>query len=222
QSVKTDAIGQYNKTSASATGSVTVATGGAVAVATDQTITIGSKTATIKAGSYTTDTLQSAMNTAFSKAGISTATASVSATGAIKIDTRLGADDAAGDADIGANTTFAITAATAAVTTGATISTADVSTVAGANDTMDSVDAALQSISNIRSDLGAIQNRFESTIANLQTISQNLDSSRSSIQDADFAQETANMSSAQILQQAGVSVLAQANQSQQNVLKLLQ
>jgi len=67
-----------------------------------------------------------------------------------------------------------------------------------------------------------VQNRFESTISNLQNISQNLTASRSAITDADFAQETANMSSAQILQQAGVSVLAQANQSQQIVQKLLQ
>jgi flagellin len=225
QSVKTDSIGQYNKTSATASGALTLVAG-KLSLTADQTITVGSKTATITKGDYTADTLQAAMNSAFSKAGISTAVATVtqqSATaGTLKIDTRLGADDAAGDADIGANTAFGITAATASVTTGAAIDTADVSTVAGANDTMDSVDAALQSISDIRSDLGAIQNRFESTIANLQTISQNLDSSRSSIQDADFAQETANMSSAQILQQAGVSVLAQANQSQQNVLKLLQ
>jgi flagellin len=74
----------------------------------------------------------------------------------------------------------------------------------------------------MRSDLGAVQNRFTSTIANLQTISQNLSSSRSQIQDADFAAETANMSSANILQQAGVSVLAQANATTQSVLKLLQ
>ena len=73
----------------------------------------------------------------------------------------------------------------------------------------------------MRSNLGAVQNRFSSTIANLQTISQNLSSSRSQIQDADFAAETANMSSANILQQAGVSVLAQANASTQSVLKLL-
>jgi len=94
--------------------------------------------------------------------------------------------------------------------------------VSGANDAIRRVDAALQSVSNLRSDLGAVQNRFQSTISNLQTISQNLDSSRSQIQDADFAAETANMSSANILQQAGVSVLAQANSSQQSVLKLLQ
>ncbi|TBR37191.1 MULTISPECIES: flagellin [Dyella] len=109
-----------------------------------------------------------------------------------------------------------------AIAIGGSLEDSSVKTVSGANDTISRVDAALSSISSMRSDLGAIQNRFDSTISNLQTISQNLDSSRSQIQDADFAQETANMSSANILQQAGVSVLAQANSSTQAVLKLLQ
>jgi flagellin len=103
-----------------------------------------------------------------------------------------------------------------------TLADSSVSTVDGANQTINRIDAALQSVSDLRSTLGAVQNRFDSTISNLQNISQNLTSSKSSITDADFAQETANMSSAQILQQAGVSVLAQANQSQQIVTKLLQ
>jgi flagellin len=102
------------------------------------------------------------------------------------------------------------------------IASANVKTVAGANDTISRIDAALSTVSSMRSNLGAVQNRFSSTIANLQTISQNLSSSRSQIQDADFAAETANMSSANILQQAGVSVLAQANATTQSVLKLLQ
>jgi flagellin len=113
-------------------------------------------------------------------------------------------------------------AATDSVSATDTLATSSVATVDSANDTINRVDAALQSISDLRSDLGAVQNRFESTISNLQNISQNLTASRSAITDADFAQETANMSSAQILQQAGVSVLAQANQSQQIVQKLLQ
>ena len=76
--------------------------------------------------------------------------------------------------------------------------------------------------SSIRGDLDAIQNRFESTISNLQGVSENLSAARSSIRDADFAQETANLTRAQILQQAGISILAQANVSQQSVLALLQ
>lgn len=113
-------------------------------------------------------------------------------------------------------------AGTTAIATGSSLAASDVKTVDGANDTISRIDAALSTISSMRSDLGAVQNRFSSTIANLQTISQNLSSSRSQIQDADFAAETANMSSANILQQAGVSVLAQANSSTQAVLKLLQ
>ena len=108
-----------------------------------------------------------------------------------------------------------------AIATGGTLAASDVKTVSGANDTISRIDAALSTISSMRSDLGAVQNRFQSTIANLQTISQNLSASRSQIQDADFAAETANMSSANILQQAGVSVLAQANATTQSVLKLL-
>jgi flagellin len=110
----------------------------------------------------------------------------------------------------------------AEIATASNLAASDVKTVAGANDTISRIDAALGTISSMRSDLGAVQNRFTSTIANLQTISQNLSASRSQIQDADFAAETANMSSANILQQAGVSVLAQANATTQSVLKLLQ
>jgi flagellin len=116
--------------------------------------------------------------------------------------------------------TLGFTSQNVAVGTG-TLADSSIATVDGANATINRVDAALQSVSSLRSNLGAVQNRFESTISNLQNISQNLTSSRSAITDADFAQETANMSSAQILQQAGVSVLATANQSQQIVTKLL-
>ncbi len=83
------------------------------------------------------------------------------------------------------------------------------------------VDAALNQINTMRGDLGAYQNRFTSTIANLQTASENLSASRSRIQDADFALETANLTRGQILQQAGVAMLAQANALPNNVLSLL-
>jgi len=73
----------------------------------------------------------------------------------------------------------------------------------------------------MRSDLGAIQNRFESAITNLNTTSNNLAAAQSRIQDADYSVEVANMTRAQILQQAGTSVLAQANQIPQGVLSLL-
>jgi flagellin len=97
-----------------------------------------------------------------------------------------------------------------------------VKTVAGANDAINRIDAALAAVSSIDSKLGAMQNRFNSAITSAQAVSQNLSASRSRIQDADFAAETAAMSQAQILQQAGVSMLAQANAQPQLVLKLLQ
>lgn len=96
-----------------------------------------------------------------------------------------------------------------------------VETAGDANNTIVRVDAALTNVSSLRSTLGAIQNRFESTITNLTTAAENLTASRSRIQDADFAQETAALTRAQILQQAGTAILAQANAVPQNVLSLL-
>ncbi len=96
-----------------------------------------------------------------------------------------------------------------------------VETAGDANSTIVRVDAALTNVSSLRSTLGAIQNRFESTITNLTTAAENLTASRSRIQDADFAQETAALTRAQILQQAGTAILAQANAVPQNVLSLL-
>jgi flagellin len=103
-----------------------------------------------------------------------------------------------------------------------TLANQNVLTVAGANSTIQSVDAALATVSSFQSTLGAIQDRFQEAVSNLQSTSQNLTQSRSTIQDADFAQETANLTQAQVLEQAGISVLAQANQQPQLILKLLQ
>ena len=103
-----------------------------------------------------------------------------------------------------------------------TIANADVTTVEGANTLIDSVDSALKQVDNMRAKLGAIQNRFESTINNLTSISENVSASRSRTLDADFASETANLTKAQILQQAGVAMLSQSNQLPQAALTLLQ
>ena len=97
-----------------------------------------------------------------------------------------------------------------------------IDSVYGAGDAILRVDAALNSVNSIRSELGAIQNRFESTIANLATTSENLSASNSRIRDADFAAESAELARTQVLQQAGLSVLAQANARPQQVLQLLQ
>jgi len=110
----------------------------------------------------------------------------------------------------------------AATMTGTAIANLDISTVSGANTALQSVDAALTTINSSRADLGAVQNRFESVVVSLQTTSENLSAARSRIMDADFAAETAALTRAQILQQAGTAMLAQANALPQNVLALLQ
>ena len=97
----------------------------------------------------------------------------------------------------------------------------DITTVKGANDAIHIVDQAIDSVNAQRAKYGALQNRFESTISNLATSSENVSAARSRIQDTDFASETANLSRSQVLQQAATSMLAQANQLPNNVLTLL-
>lgn len=108
-----------------------------------------------------------------------------------------------------------------AVSTTFQVSTLDVSTSANAQKALQTVDFALAQVASTSAQLGAIQNRFTATVSNLQTASTNLSSSRSSIEDTDFAAETANLTRAQVLQQAGTAVLAQANQLPNTVLSLL-
>ncbi|MDD2465910.1 MAG: flagellin [Desulfobulbus sp.] len=102
------------------------------------------------------------------------------------------------------------------------INTLDISTVEGATEAIKAIDGAISQIDDLRGTLGAIQNRFESTISNLQNVSENLSAARSRILDADIAQETSAMTKNNILQQAGVSILTQANQTPQLALQLLQ
>ena len=97
----------------------------------------------------------------------------------------------------------------------------DIKTVEGADNMILAMDAALTQINTARADMGAVQNRFTSVIANLSTSIENLSAARSRIQDADFAKESAQLSRNQILQQAGTAMLAQANQATQSVLQLL-
>ncbi len=98
----------------------------------------------------------------------------------------------------------------------------DVTTRQDAFQTLATVEGALNQINSLRGELGAVQTRFESSIVNLQTTSENLSASRSRIRDADFAAETAELTRNQIIQQAGIAMLAQANSAPQNVLALLQ
>lgn len=97
----------------------------------------------------------------------------------------------------------------------------DIGTVKGSQEAIVAIDQAIQSIDAQRADLGAVQNRFQNTIGNLQNIAENVSAARGRIQDTDFAAETANLSKQQILQQAGTAILAQANQLPQAVLSLL-
>jgi flagellin len=105
--------------------------------------------------------------------------------------------------------------------TGTAISAIDISTVNGANTALAAIDSALTSVNTSRASLGAFQNRFASAVSNLMVTSENLTASRSRIQDADFAAETAAMTRGQILQQAGTAILAQANSLPNSVLSLL-
>lgn len=120
-----------------------------------------------------------------------------------------------------AGTDVIINGTTTTASSASLLSSVDISTVAGANSAIDIIDASLAQVSRMRASLGAIQNRFINTIANLQTTSENLSASRSRVRDADFAAETAALTRAQILQQAGTAVLAQANAIPNNVLSLL-
>jgi flagellin len=101
------------------------------------------------------------------------------------------------------------------------VASIDIGSQAGANSALDTIDAAISYIDSERADLGAVQNRLESTISNLNNVSENLSAARSRIMDADFAAETANLTKSQILQQAGVAMLAQANAAPQAALSLL-
>ena len=145
----------------------------------------------------------------------------------------LTADTAADNALVSGYVTFdseksfsVVPDTTNAITTGTSstlkkVSDLDITTFSKATDALKTVDSALAFINGERAKLGALQSRFETSIANLQVTSENLSASRSRILDADFAAETANLSRSQILQQAGTAMVAQANQLPQGVLALL-
>ena len=171
---------------------------------TDRAITIGK-------GTY--DTVEGFVN-AVNRALGSNATAILDKDNVLSISSGKAITIGGADATkVFAKTSFA---------TSGDLSTTDISTVDGANSAIRAVDAALTTVSDLRSTFGAIQNRFQSTVANLATTTENLTASRSRIQDTDFAAETAALTRARILQQAGIAVLAQANSQPQAVLALLQ
>ncbi|MBT0584960.1 flagellin N-terminal helical domain-containing protein [Alteromonas oceanisediminis] len=114
-----------------------------------------------------------------------------------------------------------IQGATSFSAAGLNLTDSTVATASGASATLATIDTAISAIGGIRADLGALQNRFQSTIRNLSNISENVEAARSRIRDTDFAEETANLTRNQIIQQASVSVLSQANQRPQSALSLL-
>ncbi len=191
-------------------GDITIADAGAVAI--DVGAIAADTTATERAGS-----LRDAINAISDQTGVyavnDTAT-TVSLVSSHDITITL--------AGTATTATTGLTAATTAAATQTGFDATDISTTAGADTAMQAMDAALDAVNTARAELGAIQNRFTSVVASLTTQSENLSASRSRIRDADFAAETANLTRAQILQQAGTAMLAQANSLPQNVLSLLQ
>ncbi|MGC1547660.1 MAG: flagellin [Rhodanobacter sp.] len=244
QGVTTSQVGQISQVSTGSISGDFVDTSGNATTLNLSTITITGAGGASVALSGTASNAQGVAD-AINAAGLQGVTAAVNASGGINIYSTgalavsggsAGATSVAGsgssltssatyDGVTGTSTTESTNATYTAGTTiqaGGSLQGGDVLTVDDANQLISRIDAALTSVSNFNSTLGAIQNRFQSTIATLSAQSTNLQSSQSSIQDADFAQETANLSKAQVLQQAGISVLATANSQPQNVLKLLQ
>ena len=131
---------------------------------------------------------------------------------------QVGANAAAGTNRVSVSARVLVSAAGVGSTLAATT---EVSSVSGALSAIGMIDAAINTINSIRSDFGTIQNRFESIVRSNQNAVENLSAARSRIRDADFAAETAELTRTQILQQAGVAMLAQANQMPQNALSLL-
>jgi flagellin len=122
----------------------------------------------------------------------------------------------------GAGVTGLFNAGTTASSTLTSIADTDITSADGAQDAIAVIDKAISNIDSQRADLGAVQNRFDSTVANLASISENSTSARGRVQDADFAAETAELTKQQTLQQASTAILAQANQLPSSVLSLLQ
>ncbi|HDS1220824.1 flagellin [Stenotrophomonas sp. TWI143] len=221
-------------------GTATFATGGTAILAastdgariTGKVMDVDIGTVEIKAGATAEEAAKAVATAINAKIGEAGIYAEANSDGTMKLSSvKEGKDVVAADIalersnfDAAAGTWSANAAAaayTAGTATAASVQKLDVSTVLGAQQALEVVDKALGSINNTRADLGAIQNRFTSVVANLQTSTENLSASRSRIKDTDFAKETAELTRTQILQQAGTAMLAQANQVPQGVLSLL-
>jgi flagellin len=178
-------------------------------------------------GSTAGSTAGTAANAGATQAGISS-TATGAYAGGTTTQINAGSVTLSADSNITLGGTAAdltaagLTAGTISLSGSKTLASQNVLTVAGANATIAAVDSALATVSSFDSQLGAIQNRFTAAVSNLTSTSQNLTQSRSTLEDTNFAAETANLTQSNVLEQAGISVLAQANQQPQLILKLLQ
>ena len=186
-------------------------------------IVVGKAATTANGGAVNVQKMTADTNGALSTTGTSRAIAgATAASAAYVVSSGYLTLDSEKSFSVVSTTTTAL--GTAGATTGSSlkkVSELDITTFTKATDALKTVGSALQFISGERAKLGALQSRFETTVANLQVSAENMSAARSRIQDADFASETANLSRAQILQQAGTAMVAQANQLPQSVLKLL-
>ena len=218
--VTASALGTVNTVTGIASAMDTVTAAGTADTVLTFTPAVGAaSTANVAAGS----TVQEVAD-AINEANIDGVAAFVNESGFVQLlsdDAAVVVTEAVGGAG---NVTGLAGVTTLAETAGATttLTGVGVDTVGAANFAIARIDSSLTAVNGLRGNLGAIQNRFESTIINLQTVSENLSASRGRIQDADFAAETAALTKAQILQQAGVAVLSQANAQPQLALSLLQ
>jgi flagellin len=218
--VSSTALGSYNAASVNGV----AATAFTAITAGDLTITGPSSGSAVSLGALTVAAdatvraaqIRSAVNAVSAQTGVyaidgSGTTVSLWAAGGITI----------GQTGSATTATTGLTAATTAATAQTGFNTVSIATVTGANQALVQMDAALSSVASSRAVMGSIQSRFEALINNVQITTENLTAARSRIQDADFAEETAKLTRAQILQQAGTAMLAQANAAPQNVLALL-
>jgi len=199
---------------------------------TDAGVTIAASQIVLDSGTYTsTDALTAAINKAIGlnadlagrvTAAVNDADEIVlrSIEGGANISIALA--DGTANAGLAAAEIAVLAATTGSATTTGDLGGVDISTSFGAQDALLRLDAAINEIDSARGDLGAVQNRLASTISNLHSVIENVSASRSRIRDTDFAAETADLAKNQVLQQVGLSILAQANASSQSVLSLLQ
>jgi flagellin len=185
----------------------------------------GSLNASFLVGANRGQTIDVTLGTDFDAAGLAIDTLSVSSAGGAAdamsaIDGAFSANFLVG-ANAGQNITVALALTDGFGQTGLGISALSVSSAGGASAAMASIDTAIDTIGGARADLGALTNRFQSTIRNLSNVSENLSAARSQIRDTDFAAETSKLTQMQIIQQASTTILSQANQRPQSALQLL-